>query len=274
MTDAQINSPVLVSIPHGSTFVPPAVREYVALTDEDFHYYSDAFTDQIYDVKGVHVLHAGIARLIIDINRAPDDVSQEYALAEEGVMVHMTHDGDKLYKNEVPEALAKEFIHQYHDGYHEQVDAYMTKIQFLIDGHSYGPVGPKLRKDSGQERPDFNIGNLRYSSCSREHTVFFRDFFKSRGFSASINVPYAGGYVLAHHCHRRRIPGFLVPGVQLEINQKLYTEGEKFEAIPKKISEYNALMQEMVDTFKEQFFPETQAEGAQPSSVEALEASH
>lgn len=246
--------PILLSIPHASAFMPEEVKKFVKLDDKALLDYVDLYSDQIYRLRGYHILEGKVCRVFVDVNRAPDDIAKEYAKGEEGVVVHTTHDGTPVYGELPSEALMNTLVEKYHTPYHDAIDLVIPHLEFLFDCHSYLPVGPKMKKDAGKPRPDFNIGNRSYSTCNREHTMFIRDFFKKRGYSVGINVPYMGGYVLAHHCHRRRIPPFLVPGMQLEISQSLYVDSKTLQPIPGNIEKMNALMQEMVDTFYEHFF--------------------
>ncbi len=254
MTDATLR-PILISIPHASALVPEEVLPDLALTQEELREYTDHYTDQIFNVSNVYKVEHNVSRVIVDVNRAPDDISKEYEQAAEGVTVHTTWDGKSVYKTEPSQEQVEALIKRYHDPYHEEIDNCIPHTRFLIDGHSYMPVGPKLKKDSGQERPDINLGNLNYSSCSREQTIFFREFFEERSYSVSINFPYTGKYILGHHCHRRRIPPFLVPGIQIELNQGLYVKADSLEAIPNRIEEFHELFEKLVDAFVHRFCP-------------------
>lgn len=245
--------PILVTISHAATGVPEEVKDIVALSARDILSFSDLYTDQIYNNPKVHVVQGEVGRIFVDPNRAPDDISKEYEQAEEGVTVLTTWDGRKVYSETPSSEMVETLISKYHHTFHERIDELMPEIQFLIDGHSYLPVGPGLKKDSGKKRPDINIGNVNYSTCSREQTVFFREFFVSRGFSVKINFPYIGKYILGHHCHRRRIPSFLVPGVQIEINQALYVDEETLKPIPGKIEELQKLFDELIESFANKY---------------------
>jgi N-formylglutamate deformylase len=255
MTAEGQTRPILVSIPHASAAVPPEVKGDVALTAEELFSYTDVFTDQIYRIPDVYLVQYDVSRVICDVNRAPDDISKEYEQAAEGVTVHTTWDGKKVYKREPSQEVVDLLIKNYHDDYHEKIDEMIPKVRFLIDCHSFLPIGPKLKADSGRKRPDINLGNVNFSTCTREHTVFFRDFFQERGYSVELNFPYTGKYILGHHCHRRRIPGFLVPGIQIEINQGLYA-GPDHQAQPGRIEEFHELFARVVDAFVERFCPE------------------
>jgi N-formylglutamate deformylase len=251
--------PLLVSIPHAGSEIPEEVASAVALSQHDLLGYTDLYTDQIFNIDNVYLVSNPISRVIVDVNRAPDDISREYEQAAEGVTVHTTWDGRSVYAKEPPQEIVDVLITKYHDPYHEQIDKRMAEVQFLIDGHSYLSVGPKLKRDSGEERPDINLGNMNFSTCTREHTVFFREFFEERGYSVRVNFPYTGKYILGHHCHRRRIPPFLVPGIQIEINQGLYVKPDSFDAIPNRVEEFHALFAKLVDAFTERFLAEEDA---------------
>ena len=245
--------PILVSIPHAGAEVPEEVAEDLAISSQDLLGYTDLYTDQIFNIKGVHLLENSISRVIVDVNRAPDDISREYEKAAEGVTVHTTWDGKNVYKKEPSQETVDLLIKKYHDPYHEQIDEIIPKVQFLIDGHSYLPVGPKLKADSGEPRPDINLGNMNFSTCGRDKTVFFREFFEERGYTVRINFPYTGKYILGHHCHRRRIPPFLVPGIQIEINQGLYVKPDSFDCIPERVEEFHELFEKLVEAFVKRF---------------------
>ncbi len=245
--------PILISVPHASLQVPKEVLGNVALSEAEIKGYTDLYTDQVYDMKGYFAVSGKVCRVFVDVNRAPDDIAKEYHMGNDGVVVFTAQDGRNIYKTQPTEELMEQLIAAYHDPYHEELDAVMPKVEFLFDCHSYLPFGPAMKKDAGERRPDFNIGNRRYSTCNRQQTIFLRDFLEERGFSVGINTPYVGGYVLAHHCHRRRIPPFLVPGMQIEISQGLYVDSKTLEPIPGKITEMRCLLQEMFDSFYERF---------------------
>jgi len=247
--------PILVSIPHASCVVPEEVKEYIELSEEDLKSYTDLYTNEIFTINNAHRVCCDVSRVIVDVNRAPDDISKEYELAAEGVTVHTTWDGKNVYKKEPSQEQVDALIKKYHDPYHEKVDDIIPQVRFLIDGHSFLPVGPKLKADSGHERPDINIGNVNYTSCTRVHTVFFREFFQDRGYSVAINFPYVGKYILGHHCHRRRIPPFLVPGIQVELNQGLYIKPDSHDAIPERVEEFHELFEHLVSDFVARFCP-------------------
>jgi formiminoglutamase len=245
--------PIIISIPHASREIPEGLEGNILLTENDLLGYSDLYTERIFEIPNTYVVESKVSRVFVDVNRAPDDITQEYEKAEEGVVVHNTWDGKQIYKKEPTVTEVAGRIKLYHDEFHEEIDSYIPAAQFLIDCHSYLPVGPPLKVDAGQERPDVCLGNINFSTCTREHTVFFREFFERHGYSVSINFPYQGKYTLGRHCHRRRIPHFLVPGIQIEFNQKLYADSTTHAPDEGAINQLNGLMQKVVEEFLGRF---------------------
>ena len=70
--------PVLVSVPHAGSIVPEEVRANVLLTEEELRGYTDLYTERIFTIDGVYLLQNPWSRVIVDVNRAPDDISREY----------------------------------------------------------------------------------------------------------------------------------------------------------------------------------------------------
>ncbi|MCH7620739.1 MAG: N-formylglutamate amidohydrolase, partial [Chloroflexi bacterium] len=70
------------------------------LLEEDLLGYSDLYTERIFAIPDTYVVMANVSRVFVDVNRAPDDITQEYEQGEEGVVVHKTWDGKQIYKQE------------------------------------------------------------------------------------------------------------------------------------------------------------------------------
>jgi N-formylglutamate amidohydrolase len=248
--------PIIISIPHASTKIPDALKDNVLLTGQDILANCDLYTDRVYSIANTYVVKCEVPRMLLDVNRAPDDISKEYEDGKDGVVLHTTWEGKHIYKKQPTEKEVNDLIKKYHDPFHEEIDSYIPAAQFLIDCHSYVPIGPPTKPDAGRERPDVNIGNMNYSTCTREHTLFFREFFERHGYSVAINFPYQGRYILGRHCHRRRIPHFLVPGIQIELNQKLYSDPITYAPNEDGIKSLNTIMQKVVEEFLGEFVVE------------------
>ena len=78
MVETAERRPILVSIPHAGAEVPPGIAEKLALKPEELRRYTDLYTEQIYGIDDVYRVESRVSRVIVDVNRAPDDISHEY----------------------------------------------------------------------------------------------------------------------------------------------------------------------------------------------------
>ncbi|MDH3324174.1 MAG: N-formylglutamate amidohydrolase [Candidatus Peregrinibacteria bacterium] len=242
--------PILVSIPHASTFVPKEMADKMLITSRDIKDHADLFTDEIFDLNCTHKVKAGISRLVVDVNRAPDDIEIESQLCVDGVVVRVTPDGKQIYSTPPSVKGIAARIETYHFSLHDRIEEIVKKegIKFLIDGHSMWSYRPSALKGSKVNRADICLGNRSFTSCSREQTHFVKHFFEKRGYSVAVNDPYSGKYVLGFHCHRRNLPG-----IQVEINRSLFLNEKTLAPKKKKIEQLNLEMKELAYEIYEQF---------------------
>lgn len=238
--------PILVSIPHASTFVPIELRRLMLLSDFQIKKQTDPYTDEIYSVPNAHVVKGKINRLVVDLNRAPDDIEMEHQLSNRGVVVSVDIDGNPIYKK--PPSLAAIFdrVHKYHHSFHRKIDELKPEVKFMIDGHSMRAVSPVTKSDNGKERPDIVLGNRDYTTCSRSITRQVKQFFEDRGFQVKINDPFMGRYIIGHHCERHHFPG-----MQVELNERLFMNPKSYRPYKKKIKELRDVMTELVEFIDE-----------------------
>lgn len=234
--------PILVTIPHGSTFVPKDLRNLMGLTDFQIKRQSDPFTDQIFDVPNAHVLKGRISRLVVDLNRAPDDIEMEHQLSNRGVVVSVDIDGNQIYKTPPsPEAIVDR-VQNYHYAFHEKIEELKPQMRFMLDCHSMRSVTPATKPESGKERADIVLGNRHFTTCSRVMTRLIMKFFEDRGFSVKVNEPFTGRFIIGYHCSRN---GF--PGIQIELNEKLFMNTKTYRPNKKSIQGFNRVMSELVE---------------------------
>jgi N-formylglutamate deformylase len=229
--------PILVTIPHCSTFVPAELRRLMTLRDSQIRKMCDPFTDEIFDVPRANVIKARISRLVTDLNRAPDDIESEAKLSKQGVVVSIDIDGNPVYKSPPSMEMIMDRVTKYHDTFHDKIDELERNVKFLIDGHSMRSVGPSTRSDAGKERAEIALGNRDYTTCSRHMTNKIMRFFEERGFKVAINDPYKGAYLIGSHCSRKGLPG-----IQIEINEKLFMNEKTRRPYKRKIQELRKIM--------------------------------
>ena len=114
--------PVLISIPHGGTNIPPELINRVCIQPKDIFDDMDPFTREIYDLEPwvMQAIDTDIARAFVDLNRAPDDLPPKNP---DGIIKSMTCYKKPIYiKGKEPdEPLRKILIEQYYLPYHRKI---------------------------------------------------------------------------------------------------------------------------------------------------------
>ena len=245
------NKSVLITIPHCSSFVSKEIKTNMLLTDFDILKETDLYTDQIFSVSNAYCVKAKLSRLVADMNRAPDELEMEQRLCAEGVVVSVNSEGKHVYNKPLTAKQVDTRILKYHDPFHAKVDEYAQKSIFMIDGHSMWPSGRATKIDAGKARPDINLGNRDYTTCTRSQTAFFKHYFEALGYSVEVNYPFKGRYVIGYHCSRNKRKG--IPGIQLEINQALYTNKKTLKPKQEMVKKLNHEIKILVDLIGEEF---------------------
>lgn len=219
--------PILLSIPHGGTEIPPELKDRVILSSADLFDDSDAFTREIYDLgdRVSAVISTEIARAFVDVNRAPDDLPPENP---DGVIKSHTCYRKVIYRKglEPDEVLIKELLAKYYFSYHQRIQQILAdksiSIELALDCHSMAAVGPAISPDRGKKRPMICLGNVYGKSCSQAVAEAlahcFRQAFSLNDDEISINRPFAGGYIT------RKYGGHPLPWIQVELSRALYLQ--------------------------------------------------
>ena len=236
--------PVLISIPHGGTRVPPELMDRICIEERDIVEDMDPFTRQIYDLESwvMETVTTDIARAFIDLNRALDDLPPKNP---DGVVKSVTCYKKPIYKQgmEPDKALVKTLIDLYYRPYHRRLRqlAFRNKeLALALDCHSMAEHPPPIAPDSAQEkRPLICLGNNHDQACDR-HTVetlatCFREAFELEEADVTINQPFAGGYITRSHGKHP------LPWVQVELNRSLYLSDPWYDPVNAQIDQCRLL---------------------------------
>lgn len=232
--------PVIISIPHCSAQIPDAVRGTLALNEQQIIESVDFGSEEIFGVlPSRHVIKAQWSRLIVDLNRAPDQTDPK------GVVALTDYHGRAVYQpgqDPDPDSIMAR-VAQYHRPYHEKLENALsdTSVIGLIDGHSLNGTGPADAPDPGQRRRDITLSNNGDAngaprtgetpvSCTIERIQQFKQAFQDQGFSVALNAPYLGGYI-THHYGRQLIKQGKF-AIQIELNQDLYMQPKNLAPDP------------------------------------------
>jgi N-formylglutamate deformylase len=248
---------VFIAIPHSGIEVPPEIRRHLLphVDDRFLRSMSDPYTDLVYSLPSVRWERYRWSRFVADPNRG------ERQLDEGGVVPATCFDEQPLYPPEhALDADERERrVALYHRPYHERVAAAVSHpdTRFYLDGHSMAGQGPVRSPDSGQVRPDATLSNmgdregnpapgLAFLTCPPDLTRELADSLHRHllGVPAPdvgpnhevtgevrINDPFPAGYGVRRHAR----PTKGVPGLQIELNQRLWVDEETWHVLPERV---------------------------------------
>jgi N-formylglutamate deformylase len=228
--------PLLISMPHVGTYVPPALA--ARLTDEARHVPdTDWHLERLYDFAdelGASVLVATHSRYVIDLNRSPDGASLYPGQSVTGLCPVDTFDDTPIYAaGAVPDdfpddaeiaARCDAVWHPYHAKLTEELARIKAQhgVAALWDAHSIRSVLPRFFEG---KLPDLNLGTGKGIAC---HPALAQTLLgiaeTATGYTGVLNGRFTGGYITRHHGQ----PAQNVHAVQLEMTQSSYMQ----EALP------------------------------------------
>ena len=232
------SSPLLVSMPHIGTEIPPELRpafypRALAVEDTDWH------LAQLYNFLpelGASVLMPRFSRYVIDLNRPPDDAPMYPGAANTELCPTRFFTGEALYQPGQEPGTAERASRRslYWQPYHTALANELERIKaqhgyaLLWDAHSIRSQIPWLFEG---RLPDLNIGTASGTSAHASISdavvaaiVLGRKLSIAQGTMTShvLNGRFKGGYITRHY----GAPINRVHAVQLEKCQSLYMQEE------------------------------------------------
>ncbi|MFN8238579.1 MAG: N-formylglutamate amidohydrolase [Chitinophagales bacterium] len=221
---------LILHIPHSSVNIP--LKEGYIVSEEilqsEIVKLTDWHTEDLFHSIEDEMIIAPFSRIFCDPERFPDDEQEIMAQYGMGVLYEKTDNGNVM-RIVTPE-LRKKILEDYYWKHHyklnnavkNQLEQYNKAI--IIDCHSYPeiPIERSLVKSSF--RPDFNIGTDEYHT-PRKLIDISVDFFKQKGYSLGIDLPYTGSIVPLEYYRKNEN----VQSIMLEINRKLYLKEDSNE---------------------------------------------
>lgn len=212
--------PILLSVPHAGTRVPPEAVDYCVLDEEAIIKDGDEHAADIYWPLQDHVaafVTTDVARAIVDMNRARDDFRKD------GIIKTHTCWDVPVYRAPLPDPVAQQLIERYHRPYHAEISRLSGEQVILgVDGHTMAAVGPPVGPDVGKARPAVCLSDV-MGDCPNEWTdtmlETFREAFAPH--TVALNDPFTGGYITRTHSVE-------LPFVQIELSRAPYlSDAEK-----------------------------------------------
>lgn len=219
--------PLLLSMPHAGTYVPPAIA--ARLTDEARHVPdTDWHLPLLYDFAvelGASVLVATHSRYVVDVNRPPDNANLYPGQDTTGLCPVDSFDSTPLYRNgERPDdaeiAARRDAVWK---PYHQQLEQELARLKAkhghvaLWDAHSIRSVLPRFFEG---KLPDLNLGTANGASCAPELAEEVAAIAKASGFTSVLNGRFKGGHITRHYGK----PEQGIHAIQLEMTQCTYMQ--------------------------------------------------
>ncbi len=220
LTLRQGRAPLLVSLPHTGTDIPPElegrlVSPWLARKDADW------WIERLYDFAAdldATILRTTISRTVIDVNRDPSGASLYPGQATTELCPTTTFDGEPLYRD--GESLSELDVasrrSRYFAPYHQALAAEVERLRglhpriVLYDCHSIRSVIPRLFEG---ELPHFNIGTNSGASCDHALQRLVEETCAATGFSWIANGRFKGGWITRRYGR----PDEGVHAVQMEL---------------------------------------------------------
>ncbi len=232
--------PLLISMPHVGTHVPPALT--ARLTDEGRRVPdTDWHLERLYDFAdelGASVLVATHSRYVIDLNRPPDGASLYPGQRVTGLCPVDLFDDQPLYRD--PQDLPTEVeIAARRDAlwrpYHAKIAAELARLKArhgaaaLWDAHSIRSVVPRFFEG---RLPDLNLGTADGASCDAGLAARLLAIGQqAAGYTAVLNGRFKGGHITRHFGQ----PSQGLHAIQLEMTQCCYMqEAWPFDYLPER----------------------------------------
>ena len=220
--------PLLVSVPHAGTAIPPAIAAMLvprALATEDADWHLDrlyAFATEL----GASFIVPRHARYVVDLNRPPEDAPMYPGQNNTELVPTRFFTGEPLYRDgcapDGPEMERR--VSTYWRPYHAALQAELECLKrthghvVLFDGHSIQAELPWLFDG---RLPDLNLGTANGSSCApalRDALAAVLAAHPSH--SHVVDGRFKGGYITRHYGQ----PARGVHAVQMEMCWHCYMQ--------------------------------------------------
>ena len=237
-----ISVPVLLSVPHAGRDYPASVIDALRVPPASLVRLEDRYADLLARRSvqlGHPVILAHRARAWIDLNRDEQDIDVEMVqgaqradypapgVKQRGglglVPRRLSGEGD-LWKRQFTLDDIHDRIAAFHRPYHQAVSNILENMRqkfgvaILLDVHSM----PPLHNPATGAGPQFVIGDRFGKSASSQYAELLMSRLQGHGFTAALNHPYAGDYILRRHAK----PRANIHAIQLEVDRSLYLDAD------------------------------------------------
>lgn len=252
--------PIVQSIPHAGFGVPHEFVDCLALTATDIYNDCDLWADQHYDFahpdlagsagtgRGtLAVVTTDIARVLIDVNRKPDDLKNPDGMVKTRSSYGVDNYTRPLRREEII-SLRERYYAAYHRRMEAALSAHKGQVVLLLDCHNMAQVSPDAYANPGKARPLICLANLGDAegeqksggaavTCAphllREAGAIAEALFADMTLlepdgpvaTVGINRPFPGGYIIRRYTQGQRQAsplGAAPASMMIEVNRGLF----------------------------------------------------
>ncbi len=255
--------PIVVDVPHAGERIPDKVRREMVVGDRMLRRDLDLYVDQLWadaPERGATLVASNVSRYVVDLNRAPDDISSEAVeggtakhkpgyYQDRGVVWRNTTGGRPVMAEPLTRDAFEDRLETFYFPYHETLESEIERVRdqfgvcILIDGHSMPSTGRQGHSDPGRRRADIVPGDVEGDSCAKSVRWTIEEHYREQGYSVKPNDPYQGGWITRHY----GCPGEDVHALQIEINRDLYMNEETFDPKPEGMRDLRDTCTEVLD---------------------------
>lgn len=242
-------TPLLVSLPHGSTYIPTAISKRLTKAakktpDTDWH------VERLYDFAsdiGASTIAATHSRYVIDLNRDPSGVQLYKNANNTELCPTTTFDFEPLYlPDEEPEQEEiSQRINRYWQPYHRKLDEELSALKnrfgiaVLFDGHS---IRSKVPRFYDGRIPDLNLGSANGDSAAPDLAEMAYAALLGHNYSVVWDERFTGGYITRQYGN----PAESIHALQLELTWRNYMDEDSFRYVPKQANRLKPLLEELL----------------------------
>ncbi len=244
--------PLLVSMPHTGTWLPPDIEWRLTPQAREVHD-TDWHLERLYDFAvglGASILRATHSRYVVDLNRPPDNANLYPGQNTTGLCPTDAFDGTPLYRSgETPDdaeiAARREAVWR---PYHAQLGRELARIRslhgvaVLWDAHSIRSIVPRFFEG---RLPDFNLGTGEGASCDPALASAVLSVAQAApGYTAVLNGRFKGGHITRQYGQ----PSAGVHAIQMEMAQCTYMQEQMpFDYLPQTAAKVKPHLQTMLE---------------------------
>ena len=219
--------PIIFHIPHASTVIPPDAGLAVIPEElrEEIRILTDHFTDDIYGSLSAPedaVIIAPVSRLVVDVERFPDDAQEPMSARGMGAVYLKRHNGMPLRTSlDRREELMERYYWPHHRALEAAVQNHLARFNraIILDCHSFMKDVRPYERDKTGPRPEICIGTDSFHTPSGMAEAL-ESAYAGFGYSVARNTPFSGALVpLSVYGKDKR-----VSSVMIELRRDIYMD--------------------------------------------------